>query len=572
MGADVVRRYRGKMRRGAAAKLDVCPMPIRAYFRPSMPSELSTAPTRRARLPEILGLLWMLLLILPAATSTSSTATWDIDPWMLFGLSCWLVVAPRVLLPARWFFPLSLPVAFIGTLCMGADFLLHADLLDLGTQWRSFTSRDVQSVMRPHAPAIATGLALLTGWCWACTRVPERSRVDIRLLASTVIVTTVASCVVPGVAWIRAWPLNAALVGTAAATNSGSLLAKLQPALATTNPRDPQASWHAHAKYTAARQTVVLIVGESVRADYLHECNGPDRVRTVSEGALIACDVTSGSDATHTSVPLLISRDMPGVLYRVSTDATFLRALQESGFETHWISDQGGTIAWPDAQFQSFPEYNTSDDAAMGPLLAETLARPATRKAIVLHPTNAHEGYCDRFDHSKAPYPVDCDHLRRSTGLADAPALRLAYADAIDSTIGYINGVIEALRHEPGETFLLFTPDHGENLYDDSRHLYEHALRTPTRWDTHVPAIFWANDAWRRAHAKQWANLQAQVAQPLMHADMVPTLLAAAGVEYDDSRPLATDLLDVRLPPRQRTIQRALGAVVDWDTLVRAAR
>jgi hypothetical protein len=56
-----------------------------------------------------------------------------------------------------------------------------------------------------------------------------------------------------------------------------------------------------------------------------------------------------------------------------------------------------------------------------------------------------------------------------------------------------------------------------------------------------------------------------------MHADMVPTFLAAAGVAYEEPRPLAVDLLDVRVPPRRRTIQRALGAVVEWDTLVREA-
>lgn len=544
-------------------------MPVPSSPDPADRPASTAAP--RARLPELLGLLWMVLLILPAATSTSSTQTWDIDPTMLFGLSCWLVVAPRVLLPARWFYPLSLPVALAGVVCMGADFERHADLLDLGTQWRTFTAAEVRSVMGPYMPQIALGAAVLAAWCWACTRVQVRRGMDRRLLAGAVAVTAGLAFALPGVAWIRAWPLNAALVASAAATRSDGLMATLQPALSMTNPRDPHATWHGRATSTAPRQTVVFIVGESVRADYLHECHGPDRVRPVADGALVACDVTSGSDATHTSVPLLVSRDMPGRLWRVSTDATFLRAFQEAGFETHWIGDQGPSLAWPDAQFQAFPEYRTTDEAALGPPLAQALARPAPRKAIVLHAYNAHDGYCDRFDLSKAPYPVDCRHLNGGTGPADAPALRLAYADAIDASVGYVNGVIETLRREPGEVFLLFTPDHGENLYDDSRGLYEHALRTPTRWDTHVPALFWANDAWRAAHPRQWARLQAQVGKPLMHADMAPTFLAAAGVAYDDRRPLATDLLDAPVPPRQRTIQRALGSVVDWDTLVREA-
>jgi len=527
--------------------------------------------TLRARLADLLALLWVLLLILPAATSTSSTAPWDIDPWMLFGVSCWLIVAARLVLPARWFFPLSLPVALLGVACMGADFLRHADLLDLGTQWRTFSAREVRTALAPYALAIALTLAVLAAWCAACARVPDPRGGGRGRLAVVVLVTAGLAVVLPRVAWVRAWPLDGVLVTASALAQSDRLLAALQPALSRDDPRDPHATWHGRATSTAARQTLVFIVGESVRADYLRECGGPAKVRAVASDALVACDVTSGSDATHTSVPLLISRDMPGRPWRVSPDATFLRAFEEAGFETHWIGDQGKSLAWPDAQFQDYPEYRTSDAAALDPLLARALARPAPRKALVLHAYNAHDGYCDRFDHATAPYPVDCARLNALTGPGDAEALRLGYADAIDASIGWVDGVIETLRREPGEVFLLFTPDHGENLYDDSRQLYEHALRTPTRWDTHVPAIFWANAAWRAAHPQAWANLQAQAREPLMHADMVPTFLAAGGVRYDDARKLAIDLLDARVPRRERTIERGLGRVVDWETLVREA-
>jgi glucan phosphoethanolaminetransferase (alkaline phosphatase superfamily) len=455
---------------------------------------------------------------------------------------------------------------------MGADFLRHADLLDLGTQWHTFSAQEVRTALGPYAPAIALALAVLAAWCWACARLREQRRPGRWVLGAVAVVTGALAIALPRVAWVRAWPLDAALVAVSALTHSDRLLATLQPALSSVDPRDPHARWHGRATRTGVRQTLVFIVGESVRADFLRECHGPSRVRPVAPDALVACDVTSGSDATHTSVPLLISRDMPGRPYRVSADATFLRAFEEAGFETHWIGDQGNSLAWPDAQFQAYPDYRGSDEAALGPPLAQALARPALRKAIVLHAYNAHDGYCDRFDHAKAPYPVDCARLNAVTGPADAAALRLAYADAIDASIGFVDSVIETLRREPGEAFLLFTPDHGENLYDDARQLYEHALRTPTRWDTQVPAIFWANDAWRDAHPQQWAHLRAQLRQPLMHADMVPTFLAAAGVQYDDARPLATDLLDARVPPRRRTIQRGLGSVIDWDTLVREAR
>ena len=97
---------------------------------------------------------------------------------------------------------------------------------------------------------------------------------------------------------------------------------------------------------------------------------------------------------------------------------------------------------------------------------------------------------------------------------------------------------------------MIFTPDHGENPLDDSRAIRQHALRHPTQRDTHVPAIFWANDAWRATHAAQWMQLASQVGAPLMHADMVPTLMDAAGVRYDEPRALPVDLLARAVPAR----------------------
>ena len=118
----------------------------------------------------------------------------------------------------------------------------------------------------------------------------------------------------------------------------------------------------------------------------------------------------------------------------------------------------------------------------------------------------------------------------------------------------------------------MYTPDHGEALLDDGREIWSHALRHPTRWDTHVPAVFWANDAWRQAHPAEWANLASQIDAPLMHIDIVPTLLHAADVRYDDRRTLPVDLLARKVPPRTRIIQVAPGQTVSWDTLVKDAQ
>jgi glucan phosphoethanolaminetransferase (alkaline phosphatase superfamily) len=211
------------------------------------------------------------------------------------------------------------------------------------------------------------------------------------------------------------------------------------------------------------------------------------------------------------------------------------------------------------------------DSALLLPRLAAALERPAALKAIVLHANNAHDPYCDRFDAASAPYAVDCAatlqwdqrHLRE---------IRLAYADAVDASVGFLNEVVAALDRRAEPVFLVFTPDHAEGLMDDSRGIVLHALRQATSWDTHVPAVFWANRAWRDAHPRQWERLASQIGQPLMHMDLVPTLLDAAGVRYDEPRAQAADLLARPVPPRQRVVQLAPGRTIAWQTLVEESR
>jgi glucan phosphoethanolaminetransferase (alkaline phosphatase superfamily) len=394
---------------------------------PRLPDEPRRESLAMRRVVDVLRLVWLLLLILPAASVTSATEPWDIDSRTLFALSCWLVVGARLVLPARWFFPASLPVLLLGVVCMGADFLRHVNLLDLALQWHTFSLAEVAATMGPYAVPIGVAAIALLPMCWICARAPETRRYVRWILAGFVAITAVLALVLPRVAWVRAWPLDAALVTLSAVTDSRSLLATPQPALSSVDPRDPRASWHARPTSTAARQTVVFIVGESVRADYLPECHGPERVRSAGEDALVACDVTSGSDATHTSVPLLVSREMPGHSLRVSTDATFQHALSEAGFETHWIGDQGNSLAWPDARFQAYPDAGHSDVVALMQPLAAALSRPAPRKAIVLHAYNAHDPYCYRFDPASAPYLVDCVRLNTAPDASLAAPRRLSH-------------------------------------------------------------------------------------------------------------------------------------------------
>ena len=534
-------------------------------------SRATATPATRAG--AVAELLWLVLLILPAAVALPATFAWSRADLALAVGPLWLCVAARLLVPARAFLLATLPLVALGVVHVGASALRGVDLLDLALQWRTYSAAEVAAALAPFAPALVAAAGLLLAIFLLAWHLGPRRQPRVRTRRAVAAATLAAALVVPSSAWIRMWPVQPVLVAAAALPESPWLARRLFPQASIDNPRDPAATWNASRVAGApAAETVVFVIGEAVRSDYLAECGGPSRVRRLGGGALVACDMTAGADSTAMSVPLLVSRELPGHAQRVSSDPTFLHALKEAGFETHWYDVQNHQIAYPDAEHQDFAEHIGRDGALLLPRLAAALERPAALKAVVLHANNAHDPYCDRFDPASAPYAVDCARVAGTWDQESLREKRLAYADAVDASVAFLDEVIAELDRRPEPVFLAYSPDHGEGLMDDSRGIALHAQRQATSWDTHVPAVFWANRAWRDAHPRQWARLASQVGQPLMHMDLVPTLLDAAGVRYDEPRALAVDLLARPVPARRRFVQSAPGRTVAWQTLVDETR
>lgn len=526
-----------------------------------------------------LSLLWITLLILPAATVFTSVYVWDVDSHSLFFISCWLIFGLKLLLPNTLFYIVSYPLVLFGLMCILALVMRGIDLLELATQIPAYSSSDINEAASPYYGRIAGVATVLLLLAWICTRLSMYTKSDMRnvvrfsLLVSYIALGVFLLVTVPYGAWVRAWPINVLAITASTMPITNTSLAKFFPNSITLNPRDSTSSWEASRdRAPDIQETYVLVIGESVRSDYLYVCDGPEKVRPLRSDVLVACDVSAGSNATLSSVPLLISRDMPGNELRISRDASFLEAFRTLGFETHWLSSHSINIAWADAEYQYYSNVWKLDKDALLPHLKKTLNRPSLRKLIVLHAYNAAAPYCVRYDPSSAPYKVDCSKLEGIPNNSTIEKYRFAYANAVDESMGFLNAILDTLDELEGYVFFIYTPDHGENLLDDARALYMHGSRHPTRWEIQVPAVFWANKTWIEANTSKWHNLSMNVNLALTHADLVPTLLAAAGITYNESRNTVINLLEHGVTPRQRLIQKSLGVVIDWDQLVREAQ
>lgn len=192
-------------------------------------------------------LAWILMLMLPAATTQSAWHAWDVAPVYLWLASCWSIVVLRLVVPSGRFFVLTYPIALAGLICLAADVLRNVNLLELALHWRTFTAEEVRVVLRPYVAWIALGAAGLALVAWSGMRLDARRPPwpAMRRWVVAAVGTASLAAMAPASVWARAWPLNGVLLAASAIGDAPWLTLRAAPQDASTSPRDPAASWQA---------------------------------------------------------------------------------------------------------------------------------------------------------------------------------------------------------------------------------------------------------------------------------------------------------------------------------------
>ncbi|WP_296002713.1 phosphoethanolamine transferase [Rugamonas sp.] len=282
---------------------------------------------------------------------------------------------------------------------------------------------------------------------------------------------------------------------------------------------------------------VVLVVGESLRSDHLG-INGYGRNTTPHLAALgpellSFPDVASSANWTNHAVPGIVT--LPLESQRANLTQTF----HEAGFRSAWISNQEpspyGSVADVVEYAIDSQDYHLRNDASLLPLFTSFVRQAGLRQFVVLHMMGSHIPYEERYSaSSKVFIPTLRDLGVDEPVLADKAAAINSYDNTVIETDKFLARVIEVLRKEQRPAVMLYTSDHGENLFDNERHLFMHTQPGPTRYDTHVPLLVWMNPPYRAAHPGLEQVLRANSTKKVSHADVFPSLLGLGAVQWDD--------------------------------------
>ena len=285
-----------------------------------------------------------------------------------------------------------------------------------------------------------------------------------------------------------------------------------------------------------APEVYVMVVGETARAHNFSLYGYPRNTNPLlskTPGIKAFPNATTQSNTTHKSVPMLLSAASAEDFERLFHEKGILAAFKEAGFHTVFISNQQPNHSFIDFLGEQADEHYflKKEDASQGNHYDEDLLQKldeilpladASSSAhyhyryrklfVVLHSYGSHFNYQERYPRSFAYFKPDSRSEAKSENRRD---LLNAYDNTIRYTDYILHGIVERLQKWEGVqaktdgvydqpiSAMLYTSDHGENIFDDERCLFLHAAPKASDFELHVPFIIWTSDGF----SKQYPNI-----------------------------------------------------------------
>lgn len=296
----------------------------------------------------------------------------------------------------------------------------------------------------------------------------------------------------------------------------------------------------------SVREVYVMVVGETSRAlNWQLYGYGRETNPNLSKTGRLVCfrDMLTQANATHKSVPIMLSAASAEDYDILYTHKSVLTAFKEAGFRTAFFSnqlpnrsfidyfgDEADTTVFLKANAMAKDEeYNPYDEVllrSVDSLLADTTDR---KLFIVLHTYGSHFDYQER-------YPVNEIYFRpsnyESVSRSNRDILINAYDNSIRATDGLLHGIIERLDAQPNTAaVMLYASDHGEDIFDDKRNLFLHASPIPTYYQLHIPFVMWFSPEYDALNPEGYGCAAVNAGKPVTTNVIFHTLLSAAGIE-----------------------------------------
>lgn len=295
-------------------------------------------------------------------------------------------------------------------------------------------------------------------------------------------------------------------------------------------------------KFARQREVYVMVVGETGRAEnwslYGYSRKTNPKLETDS-GVVFYRDAITQSNATHKSVPIMLSYASAENYNAIYSQKSIIEAFKETGFTTVFLSNQAPNHTFTDyfareadhlEYYRSVNNKHNNLDEVMLPRLVHYLDSVPGNLFIILHTYGSHFNYKERYPSEFSVYlPDDITSIKPS----EKEIMINAYDNSILYTDDFLHRTISILRDSTYCSALFYAADHGEDLLDDRRLRFLHASPNPTFYQLRIPLLMWFSDNYRTNFPTKVNRAVANRNKPVSTNAVFHTLLDMANLKTD---------------------------------------
>ena len=286
----------------------------------------------------------------------------------------------------------------------------------------------------------------------------------------------------------------------------------------------------------ANREVYVLVIGEASRAAnwQLYGYSRPTNPKLASRNDICIFDgVTTQCNATHKSVPMMLSSVSASQHYQLYLRSGLPALFNEVGFTTYFISNQSPQGAMIDnlvadahrVVYIPTPHY----DGQMVEVMHKAMRTdPSPRILFIIHSYGSHFSYHQRYPRNFAMFLPDDDVAISSQNVS---IIRNAYDNSILYTDYVLNEIISLLESYPTLCSAMFyCSDHGEDLFDNDSGRFLHSSLNVTYYQLHVASFAWFSSNYRSSFGDKVAAAVANRRAPATTRSVFHTMADMASI------------------------------------------
>lgn len=291
---------------------------------------------------------------------------------------------------------------------------------------------------------------------------------------------------------------------------------------------------------TTKPNLVIFIIGERMRYSNW-SINGYNRATTPNLKKvtnLISFNKNySNANNTYWSIPLIITQATPKTPNDAYSQKSIVSLFKEAGYETSWISSQYlfdiiDEKKEPDHLYELYKKKHTDLDII--PLYDSVLNKKTSKnKFIIINMLGGHGEVPAQFNVFKPNnnlknYPITMQNAHIFINDYDNIVLLQDYV---------LSEIMKITEKQNVSSVLLFTADHGCNLFDNGRALFGYGSANPTEKETHVPMLVNMSKKYIENNHNKYNNLINHKNLLTTNNNIFYTLSDLANIKYKSFKP-----------------------------------